>query len=133
MAIGLFKGIHPQCARWLTTSLLAGVLAVSNGFAEEIPSPAAVCDLQPTGPISGTLFICGGGTLPNTLIDRFFELAGGPAARIVMHTSDATRAHPQPLRSSAARPSLGFRVDGRFSRPSHPEPSSGRHQYLRGG
>lgn len=87
MGIELFNRIRPLYARWLTTSLLAGLLSVSTGQAEEVPTPGAVCDLQPTGPISGSLFICGGGALPNTLIDRFFELAGGPSARIVLVTT----------------------------------------------
>ena len=36
------------------------------------------------GGASGALVICGGGMLPDTVRDRFFELAGGPKARIVV-------------------------------------------------
>src|SRR4051794_14839697 len=32
----------------------------------------------------GALVICGGGRLPETVRDRFLELAGGPEARIVV-------------------------------------------------
>ena len=37
--------------------------------------------------VSGALVICGGGRLPEQLPQRFLELAGGDAARIVVVTT----------------------------------------------
>ncbi len=53
---------------------------------------AAVCEIQPASAIPGTLFICGGGVLPAPLIDKYFELAGGKGARIVVVTTASTLA-----------------------------------------
>lgn len=39
---------------------------------------------QTSGPLSGTLVIAGGGSLSDDIIDRFIELAGGAAAKIVV-------------------------------------------------
>jgi cyanophycinase len=39
---------------------------------------------EPAAEISGALVICGGGSLPDAVLDRFVELAGGPKARIVV-------------------------------------------------
>jgi hypothetical protein len=39
---------------------------------------------QTSGPLSGTLVIAGGGRLSDAIIDRFIELAGGAAAKIVL-------------------------------------------------
>ncbi|MEI8379082.1 MAG: cyanophycinase [Planctomycetota bacterium] len=60
--------------------------------AEEIrPVPAApVCDIHPVAAVPGTLFICGGGVMPQTIIQRFFDLAGGKDARVVVVTTAST-------------------------------------------
>ena len=52
----------------------------------------AACDVQLATAVPGTLFICGGGPLPVALIDKFFELAGGKDARIVLVTTASTMA-----------------------------------------
>ena len=39
--------------------------------------PQSTCELQRATAVPGTLFICGGGLLPNVFVDRFFEIAGG--------------------------------------------------------
>jgi cyanophycinase len=36
------------------------------------------------GPTNGTLVICGGGLKDNAILQRFIELAGGPAAALVL-------------------------------------------------
>jgi cyanophycinase len=39
---------------------------------------------RPAPSVPGALVICGGGRLPDAVVDRFLELAGGPQARIVV-------------------------------------------------
>ena len=53
-------------------------------FADQ-PHPAL--ELRPTASVAGSLVIAGGGPLPPTVIDRFFELAGGENARIAIITT----------------------------------------------
>lgn len=49
-------------------------------------------------PIQGSLVICGGATLPNQVIQRFVELAGGPEARlVVIPTATAAAENPGEL------------------------------------
>ena len=55
-----------------------------TAFAEQ-PHPAL--ELRPTASIAGSLVIAGGGPLPAAVIDRYFELAGGEQARIVIITT----------------------------------------------
>src|SRR5205085_5810742 len=38
---------------------------------------------RPAGPVAGALVIAGGGALPDSVRDRFLELAGGKNARLV--------------------------------------------------
>jgi cyanophycinase len=47
-------------------------------------SQEGTSDSQTSGPLSGTLVIAGGGRLSDDIIDRFIELAGGDAAKIVL-------------------------------------------------
>lgn len=61
-------------------------------------------DKKPPGPkppargIAGTLFVVGGGPLPDLLRDRFLELAGGPEkARVVVIPTASHRADPDRL------------------------------------
>lgn len=63
-------------------------------WAEEFKAPQVETanEFQPANSVHGTLFICGGGVLPDALIDRFFELAGGKESRIVLVTSASTLA-----------------------------------------
>jgi cyanophycinase len=44
-------------------------------------------DRNAPSPVSGKLFICGGGTLPAELYQHFVHLAGGSAARVVVITT----------------------------------------------
>ncbi|MBC8117358.1 MAG: cyanophycinase, partial [Candidatus Saccharimonas sp.] len=60
------------------------VLHSVTAFAEQ-PHPAL--DLRPTASVAGSLVIAGGGPLPAAVIDRYFELAGGEKARIVIITT----------------------------------------------
>jgi cyanophycinase len=63
-----------------------------RSYAEELkPADASViCEIKPACAIPGTLFICGGGTLTPAIVDKFFELAGGKDARIVVVTTAST-------------------------------------------
>jgi cyanophycinase len=64
----------------------AGVIAMRSAdlalLATAAP-PDETPPLQPAPP-GGALVICGGGKLPEPIRDRFFALAGGPRARIVV-------------------------------------------------
>ena len=60
------------------------VLHSVAAFAEQ-PNPAL--ELRPAAPVAGSLVIAGGGSLPASVIDRYFELAGGDKARIVIITT----------------------------------------------
>lgn len=64
----------------------------ANGSGQFLNLPAVqdsrwVRNLQPATPIKGSLVIAGGGMLPPSVIDRFFELGGGSKARIVIITT----------------------------------------------
>ncbi|MBI3863006.1 MAG: cyanophycinase, partial [Planctomycetia bacterium] len=52
----------------------------------EVPPPPAE-SLSPATPVSGTLFICGGGKIPDEALAHFVELAGGTRAHIVIVTT----------------------------------------------
>jgi cyanophycinase len=60
-------------------------VAASQASAEDL-SPAAET-VGPAAPISGTLFICGGGKVPEAALSKFVELAGGPNGHIVVVTT----------------------------------------------
>ncbi len=47
----------------------------------------AANELRPAGPVTGSLLIAGGGGIPVAVLDRYFELAGGEQARIVIITT----------------------------------------------
>lgn len=53
-------------------------------WAEHLP---AANELRPAGPVTGSLLIAGGGGIPVAVLDRYFELAGGDRARIVIITT----------------------------------------------
>jgi cyanophycinase len=50
-------------------------------------APPAAESLAPASPISGTLIICGGGKLPEKILNEFVRLAGGKNASIVVITT----------------------------------------------
>lgn len=88
MRAGRFNWLRLAVSRLTTSLVLTGMMATVDVRAEEISGETLpVCDLQPAAPIPGTLLICGGGSLPDSLIDQFFELAGGKNARIVLITT----------------------------------------------
>jgi cyanophycinase len=43
--------------------------------------------LGPAAPVTGTLFICGGGKIPDDILAKFVEIAGGPKANLVIITT----------------------------------------------
>jgi len=63
--------------------VLSAGCASSGGPARSGAAAAASTD-APVGPSRGALIIAGGGRLGPEITDRFIELAGGPAARIVV-------------------------------------------------
>lgn len=77
-----FRLIPVALCGFLTASLMAVSLPVA--WAEP---PALLSDLRPAAPVSGSLVIGGGGLLPTSVIDRYFELAGGEKSRIVIITT----------------------------------------------
>ncbi len=96
------------------------VAAIGSGFAGRfLAYSAAASARMADGPIvaphkGGSLLICGGGKMPTQVRQRFLDLAGGPAAKIVViptaHTAaDSTRAdaiYLDPWRDLGARVSM---------------------------
>src|SRR5437667_7378226 len=71
-----------------TAVLLVIVLvfaAAAPVYAEGLPP--APDSLSPVAPVTGTLFICGGGKIPEDVLDQFVELAGGTRAHLVIITT----------------------------------------------
>ncbi len=64
---------------------LAGIFftGLTNSRAEQPTSPGKSRWIDPQG-ISGSLVICGGGTLPESVYKSFFQLAGGKEAKLVI-------------------------------------------------
>ncbi len=78
----LTRSLSLLCHRWLLiTACGVSVLPAVTALAEQ-PHPAL--ELRPAAAIAGSLVIAGGGPLPPSVIDRYFELAGGEKARIVI-------------------------------------------------
>jgi len=70
--------------------LVIGLSLAQTSRGEEFSTPALE-DLTPHG-IEGALVICGGGSLPDSVFDRFVELAGGGRARLVVIPTASGRA-----------------------------------------
>jgi cyanophycinase len=66
--------------------LFALALRVSAEGPESSSLPASFAPAERPAPLPppGALVICGGGRMPEAVLDRFLELAGGPQARIVI-------------------------------------------------
>ena len=69
---------------------IAGVCLATAARAADFPTPS-LADANPAG-IPGALVICGGGRLPDDVIDRFRDLAGGDQARLVVIPTAADNA-----------------------------------------
>jgi cyanophycinase len=73
-------------APWFAAqSATAADFSTSSGAAIDpsIMDPAP-CSFEPPAPVTGSLVICGGGKLPDNVLNRFLELAGGKQARVVI-------------------------------------------------
>ena len=95
MRLQLQDGDTPGHFRILFRILLT-IIAVCSFSAYPCPSsakePLSTVENNPQYVTAGTLFICGGGTLPGKLLDRFIQLGGGSNARIVIFSSASTYA-----------------------------------------
>ncbi|MBS0263557.1 MAG: cyanophycinase [Planctomycetes bacterium] len=67
---------------WLGIALSAGAFR-AQVFADNADSAGRIESLDPDG-IAGALVLCGGGRLPDSVRDKFLELAGGKNARLVI-------------------------------------------------
>mgnify|MGYP006273119917 CR=1 FL=1 len=74
-------------SRLLRTMTVAGVVLSLDSAGLSANEPIAADKLQPATPVPGALVIGGGGLLPDSVIDRFFELGEGPNAKIVIITT----------------------------------------------
>ena len=89
-------GFCPVAWRLLVGALLAATFFAPAALADdELPDKAA--DV-----VHGKLVICGGGVLPAQLRNRFIELAGGPAARIVIITTASVYADTDKMEGKLA-------------------------------
>lgn len=88
--------------------LLAAILAVVFSGVRPSTQLASADDkavpaerLRPSG-IDGSLVICGGGKLPDTVLDRFVQLAGGEKAHLVLIPTASERADQEPAEALLA-------------------------------
>jgi cyanophycinase len=82
----------------LTFLLLPAWSAGTLYSAEPLPAPSGTASTE----ITGTLVIVGGGDLPDAVLNRFLELAGGKSARLVIIPTASARAdHPEQLKNWA--------------------------------
>ncbi|MAG93273.1 MAG: cyanophycinase [Planctomycetaceae bacterium] len=86
-------------ARRAASTLLVVVLLVASTRGDTFPAPR-LTELGPTG-IQGALVVCGGGKLPDAVLDRFVELAGAEKARLVVIPTASERADEADLDSYA--------------------------------
>lgn len=73
------------CLALLLTITISGLSLGSRMVLAE--HPPAANELRPAGAVTGSLLIAGGGGIPVAVLDRYFELAGGEQARIVIITT----------------------------------------------
>lgn len=76
-----------KCLMWLAT--LYAFVTVPTTYAEDNNSAADNSTVNktwtvPVSPISGSLVICGGGRLPEEILQQFLSLAGGKQAHLVV-------------------------------------------------
>lgn len=90
MAIGTSKIVSARARRVLLTWVMAiGLFSAGTAQAQtDEADPDAVigecCNYEPAHPVPGSLVICGGGKLPERVLNSFLQLAGGSRARIVI-------------------------------------------------
>jgi cyanophycinase len=72
---GSFSFRVQRASGWIVAVV---VLAAGPAWADEAKLP------DPANPIEGRLMICGGGRLPEAILNRFIEFAGGEQGRIVL-------------------------------------------------
>ncbi|MCA8996871.1 MAG: cyanophycinase, partial [Planctomycetaceae bacterium] len=82
------NGSPPLPTVSILLGLVLGVLVFgATSLADDFPVPH-LAEIT-SGGISGSLVICGGGTLPEAVIKRFVELAGGEQGRLVFISTAA--------------------------------------------
>ncbi|KAI1494237.1 class I glutamine amidotransferase-like protein [Biscogniauxia mediterranea] len=90
------------------THLLAALLLLTTSA--QMPATASAQSDPPSyiGPENGTLLIVGGGTLSDSIYERFIELAGGPSAPIVtVPTAEGSDSYDDDAASAGAFRRLG--------------------------
>src|SRR5262245_7774289 len=86
---------------WSALILLAGSGMDSGVAFGQTPMPSeAAAAVAPK--VAGTLLLAGGGRLPDEIRQRFVELAGGAAARIVIIPADPNGDAPERLEATLA-------------------------------
>lgn len=88
--------------RLLRTMTAAGALSGLSHPAAWAEPPLGLEQLQPAAPVSGSLVIGGGGTMPPEVIDKFFELGGGSKAKIVIITTASQMAGTEEVKERFA-------------------------------
>jgi cyanophycinase len=71
----------------LLLTIALGLLSGGSARADEADESAVIgecCNFEPAHPVPGSLVICGGGKLPEPVLNHFLQLAGGDQARIVI-------------------------------------------------
>src|SRR5262245_12568270 len=71
----------------MSTLILAGAVCLISPTRAGADDPPGADELSLASPISGTLYIAGGGRLPEKVYDDFVERAGGTNAHIAVVTS----------------------------------------------
>lgn len=109
----------------LGISLLGTVLPQLRADDASSVQVTSTCEIQPTTPVPGTLFICGGGIMPPTIMHRFFQLAGGEKARVIVVTSASSLAGtPELAEKYAAWKQFPHASIDLFHAPTHTEANS---------
>jgi cyanophycinase len=70
-----------------TAVTLAAALFLTAAAALRAEGPPIADSLSSASPVPGTLFICGGGKVPDDALEQFVELAGGHSAHLVIVTT----------------------------------------------
>ncbi|MGE5191751.1 MAG: cyanophycinase, partial [Deltaproteobacteria bacterium] len=89
-----------QARMW--AAVLAGavcLVAAGRVSADDAPPAPAAEDLSPASPVSGTLFIAGGGKVPEKVLEDFVARAGGENAHIAVVTTASETAETSDVES----------------------------------